>query len=91
MRLCKSNGTLTVGSFSDTSHLSTIKQNSFTLYVPEKSRGTVAFWADILQYLLATVKSSGPPTLFVTLSADDYNWPKLNMLLNKISCEEAKN
>ena len=34
-------------------------------------RGTAAYWADILGNLLATVRRLGPPTLFVTLPADD--------------------
>ena len=34
-------------------------------------RGTAAYWADILANLLAIVRCLGPPTLFVTLSADD--------------------
>ncbi|CAC5405283.1 unnamed protein product [Mytilus coruscus] len=46
-------------------------------------RGTVAYWADVLQNLLATVKSLGPPTLFLTLSADDCSWPELKMLLTE--------
>ena len=34
-------------------------------------RRTAAYWADILGNLLATVRCLGPPTLFVTLSAND--------------------
>ena len=89
MHLHKSDGKITAGSLLDNSHLSKIKQNSFMFM--KKIRGTVAYWADILQNLLATVKSLGPPTLFVTLSADDNNWPELKMLLNEISYEEAYN
>ena len=39
--------------------------------------------------LLATVRCLGPPTLFVTLSADDNYWPELKMLLQNITYEEA--
>ena len=52
-------------------------------------RGTAAYWADILANLLATVRCLGPPTLFVTLSADDNYWPELKMLLQNITYEEA--
>ena len=31
----------------------------------------------------------GPPILFVTLSADDNNWPELKILLQNITYEEA--
>ena len=51
--------------------------------------GTAAYWADILGNLLATVRCLGPPTLLVTLSADDNNWPELKMLLQNITYEEA--
>ena len=52
-------------------------------------RGTAAYWADILSNLLATVRCLGPPILFVTLSADDNNWPELKMLLQNITYKEA--
>ena len=64
-----------------------IKPNSFMFL--KNIRGTVAYWADILSNLLSTVKRLGPPTLFVTLSADDCNWPELKMILYKISYYEA--
>lgn len=54
-------------------------------------RGTFAYWADVLHNLLATVKSLGPPTLFLTLSADDFSRPELKMLLTGISYEESIN
>ena len=46
-------------------------------------RGTAAYWADILGNLLATVRCLGPPTLFVTLQADDNNWPELKNITSK--------
>ncbi len=39
--------------------------------------------------LLSMFKTIGPPTLFVTLSADDLGWPELGMLLKNISYEEV--
>ncbi len=51
--------------------------------------GTDAYLKDSLQDLLAQVKFLGPPTLFVTLSADDLSWPELGMLLRNITYEEA--
>lgn len=86
MRLKKSYGKLTAGSLSQNSQSSDIKQNCFML--TKQIRGTVVYWADILQNLLSTVKSLGSPTLFLTLSADDCSWPELNMLLTGISYEE---
>ena len=52
---------------------SELREHSFMFM--KNIRGTVAYWADILNDLLATVKCLGPPTLFVTLSADDNHWP----------------
>ena len=60
---------------------SELREHSFMFM--KNIRGTVAYWADILNDLLATVKCLGPPTLFVTLSADDNHWPELKMLLTK--------
>jgi len=87
MRLKKCDGTLTAGSLSQSCDVSRIKENSFMFM--KKIRGTIAYWTDVLYNLLATVKSLGPPTLFLTLSADDCNWPELKMLLTNISYEEA--
>ena len=56
------------------------------LYVYEEYQRN---WADILGNLLATVRCLGPPMLFVTLSADDNNWPELKMLLQNITYGEA--
>ena len=64
-----------------------IKANTFMFM--KNIRGTVAYWADILHNLLSTVKTLRPPTLFVTLSSDDCNWPKLKMLLHGVSYTEA--
>ena len=64
-----------------------LRNNSYMFM--KNIRGTAAYWADILYNLLATVKCLGPPTLFLTLSADDNHWPELIMLLRCCSYEEA--
>jgi hypothetical protein len=45
-------------------------------------RGTVAYWKDVLFDLISMMKNLGPPTLFMTLSANDYHWPQLATMLN---------
>lgn len=45
-------------------------------------RGTVANWKDVLFNLLAMIRNIGCPTLFMTLSANDYYWPELANSLN---------
>ena len=52
-------------------------------------RGTVAYWKNALSNLLATLKTLGPPTLFVTLSADDCHWPELAMALTNCAFKDA--
>lgn len=52
-------------------------------------RGTAAFWKGSLTDLLAILKSLGPPTLFITLSADDCRWPELVMTLTGCKQEEV--
>ena len=43
-------------------------------------RGTAAYWKSVLMKLLAMVRSLGPPTFFLTLSAND-NWPETKAML----------
>ncbi len=40
-------------------------------------RGTSEFWKDQLLTLLSMFETHGLPTLFVTVSANDYEWPAL--------------
>ena len=51
--------------------------------------GTAAYWKDALLNLLATFKSLGPPTLFVTLSANGMHWPQVIMTLQDCTYNEA--
>lgn len=52
-------------------------------------KGPVAYFRNVLYDLLAIFKSLGPPTLFVTLSADDLHWPELGMTLQNIDFKDA--
>jgi hypothetical protein len=55
-------------------------------------RDTAAYWKDVLFNLLPMLKNLGCPTLFMTLSANDYHWAELaktlkvpvNNLLNAV-------
>lgn len=71
--------TITAGNLTSSDHSSDINANSYMFM--KNIRGTVAYWMNVLHDLLAMVKCIGPPTLFVTLSADDCHWPELDMLL----------
>ena len=64
-----------------------ILQNSYMFM--KHIRGTVAYFRNALYDLLAMFRCLGPPTLFMTLSADDLHWPELGMLLDNLSYEEA--
>ena len=46
-------------------------------------RGTIAYWQRAKLDLFAMFRTSGPPTFFITLSADDMNWPDLLTILAK--------
>ena len=50
-------------------------QNSYMFM--KNIRGTVAYFRNALYDLLDMFRSLGPPTLFMTLSADDLHWPEL--------------
>lgn len=52
-------------------------------------RRTVAHFKNALYNLLDMFHSLGPPTLFMTLSADDCHWPVLNMALHDRTFVEA--
>ena len=59
-------------------HNTTLYQNSYMFM--KNIRGTVAYFRNQLYNLLAMFKCIGPPTLFMTLSADDLHWTELGML-----------
>ena len=59
-------------------------------------RGTQAYWNSVKIQLFAMFCTLGPPTFFVTLSADDNNWVDLMIVLSKskgqnLSEEQAAN
>ena len=59
-------------------------------------RGTQAYWNSVKIKLFAMFRTLGPPTFFITLSADDNNWVDLMIVLSKsgdqnLSEEEAAN
>ena len=51
-------------------------------------RGTVAYFRNALYNLLAMFRSLGLPTLFMTLSADDFHWPELGIILENLSYKD---
>ncbi len=63
-------------------------QNSYMFM--KNIKGTVAYFRNHLYNLLAMFQTLGPPTLFMTLSADDNHWPELAMTLQNISYSEAE-
>ena len=45
-------------------------------------RGTASYWRNQLYNLLAKIRTLGPPTFFVSLSANDMHWPELFMFID---------
>lgn len=66
----------------------TLLQNSYMFM--KNIRGTVAYFRFQLYNLLAMFKALGPPSIFMTLSADDLHWPELSMAINDVSFDEAE-
>lgn len=58
---------------------SVLRANSYLFM--KKIRGTAAYWKNTLFNLLAMIRNIGPPTLFLTLSSNDYHWEELAMTL----------
>lgn len=56
-----------------------LKSRSYSFV--QKIRGSVAYWNNVLMNLLAKVAALGPPTWFLTLSADDMGFPDYKQLL----------
>ena len=48
-------------------------------------RGTASYWNVTKNDLFSMIKSLGPPTWFITLSANDLNWTGLLIIL----CQQA--
>lgn len=55
------------------------RENSYMFM--KNNRGTVAYWKQVLFNLLAMIKNLGPPTIFMTLSCNDYHWEERAMTL----------
>lgn len=75
----------------DIHHISTnpdILQNSYMFM--KTMRGTAAYWKDVLFNLIAMLKNLGCPTLFMTLSANDYHWKELAKNLESSSRKFTK-
>lgn len=88
MRMRKSsNGPLTARDLNDETFNSEVINNSYMFM--KLIRGTAAYWKNNLLNLLAMFKTLGPPSLFVTLSANDMHWPDLIMTLNNCTYKEA--
>ena len=48
-------------------------------------RGTAAYWQRCKLEVFAMIRTLGPPTWFITLSADDLSWPDMLVLLAGMS------
>jgi hypothetical protein len=53
-------------------------------------RGTPAYWADAASDLFAMLRSIGPPTWFLTLSANELGWDDLVLALMHAPAERAR-
>ena len=51
----------------------------------------MAYWKDQLAGILARIQTLGPPTFFITLSANDMAWTELYCHINpSLSLEDAE-
>ena len=71
-----------------------LRENSYSFM--KDIRSTQAYWNSVKIQLFAMFRTLGPPTVFITLSADDNNWVDLMIVLSKSGCqnlseEEAAN
>ena len=78
---------VTAGHVKNLHNNSDLLENSYMFM--KNIKGTVAYFRNMLYNLLATFRCLGPPTLFITLSADDLHWPELGMNLENIDFKHA--
>ena len=74
---------LTAGALRDMSNNPELSDSCFGFM--HNMRGTIAYWQRTKLDLLSMFRTLGPPTFFVTLTADDMNWPDLLYVLAKRS------
>lgn len=74
----------TAGDLQSNINNTVLRENSYMFL--KKIRGTAAYWKNTLLNLLAMIRNIGPPTIFMTLSANDYHWPELAMTIQM--CDE---
>ena len=78
---------ITAAYLRDKSHWVECDKNSYMFM--KQIRGTIAYYRNSLNDLLAMLRCLGPPSLFVTLSADDLHWPEIGMVAQSISYAES--
>ena len=74
---------LTAGALRDMSNNPELSDSCFGFM--HNMRGTIAYWQRTKLDLLSMFRTLGPPTFFITLTADDMNWPDLLYVLAKRS------
>ena len=72
---------LTAGDFRDMSNNPEVSDSCYGFM--QNMRGTIAYWQRAKHDLLAMFRTLGPPAFFITLTADDMNWPDLLDVLAK--------
>ena len=55
------------------------------------NRGTAAYWQSARIQLFAMLRTLGPPTFFITFSADDHHWKDLMVVLASCSGRNISN
>ena len=79
---------LTAGDIQNPTNTDDSLQNNSYMFM-KNIRGTPAYWKDQLLDLLARINTLGPPTFFLTLTANDMHWPELFQLIdNNLTNEE---
>ena len=63
-----------------------VKENCYSFM--RDIRGSQAYWQAAKIQLFAMLRTLGPPTLFITFSADDHNWNDLLVVLAKCTGRE---
>lgn len=94
---CSKSGKVTAGDLVDSNYVDSLIQHNDGYKILKGIRSSPAHWQHEKTKLMAQIRQFGLPTLFLTLSSADTNWPELlvNLKLSVdkeiISEDEAEN
>ena len=83
LRKSKTTKNVTVGDILNKNYLNQLIRNDEGYSILKNIRNSPSYWQQKMKDLLAMIRQLGKPTIFLTLSAGETNWPELIQHLYK--------